>query len=230
MTPLYQFRILQTGELPLRPDGHVELRVEHRCTSVLVFPAGERASPDTCLATDPCFTDRGAVPAREAFEAAGVPMDRLRRAFVTHGHHDHLPRFPRGRGPGNVTLYPEGPPLPGLALVPLPGHSADMRALVFPSAEGEVWVVGDAVLDREWLEAWGFYWPNLYGPDEIVQHWRSVARLLRADAIVPGHGAPIRVTGELLDRLLADWDRAEYGERCPDVRAALEARRRAFAS
>jgi hypothetical protein len=80
------------------------------------------------------------------------------------------------------------------------------------------------VLDREWLLAWAYYWPNGYSREEIVQTWRSVAAVLRADVIVPGHGAPIDVTPELCDELCRGFDRAEHASECGDVRDRIRRR------
>ncbi len=51
-------------------------------------------------------------------------------------------------------------------------------------------------------------------------------RILQADTIVPGHGAPFSVTPDLIRRLLASFGDAPFHERCPDVRELLRKRLR----
>ena len=46
----------------------------------------------------------------------------------------------------------------------------DLVSLAFAGSSGaRVWVVGDAVLDEHWLQAWTYYWPNGYRSAEIVE-------------------------------------------------------------
>lgn len=225
--PRHHFRILQRGRLPLRPNRRIEPRTEHRCTSALVWPAGQDPSPDNALLTDPCFTDQGFAEAQQAANELGIDLSDVQRVFLTHGHHDHLLWFPAPvRWPTVETLSdPETQGCQGMTIVPCPGHSEDSCSLVFLDERGRsVWVAGDAVLDRDWLLAWGYFWPNLYGPAEIVQTWQSVARVLQADVILPGHGEAIEVTSEVLGLLRERFALAEYAERCPEIPALLERR------
>ena len=48
-TTRYEWTILQVGELPLRPDNRVDPGAEHRCTSVLIWPEGERPGHEPSL-------------------------------------------------------------------------------------------------------------------------------------------------------------------------------------
>jgi glyoxylase-like metal-dependent hydrolase (beta-lactamase superfamily II) len=222
----YQFRILQTGSLPLRPDGRRQPG-PHRCTSALVWPADEPPSPDNAVLTDPCFDRRGYAEACGVLGELGVSLAALRYVFLTHSHFDHLMSLPADAPRPAVDWAADvARGLPGFEAVPCPGHSDDSTALAFRDGSGRsVWVVGDAVLDREWLLAWRYYWPNGYSPEEVVQTWRSVADVLQADLIVPGHGEPIEVTPGLCEELAGSFDRAEHARRCGDV---LERIRRRF--
>jgi glyoxylase-like metal-dependent hydrolase (beta-lactamase superfamily II) len=88
-----------------------------------------------------------------------------------------------------------------------------------------VCVTSDAILNREWLVAWQYYWPNVYEVPEIVETWRSLAKILTtADTVIPGHGPPIRITRKLLRELIDKFPRAEYGSRCPKVVGVLTQR------
>ena len=77
-------------------------------------------------------------------------------------------------------------------------------ALVLNTKDGECWIVGDAIINKIWLIHWGYYWPNGYTTEQIVQTWRTVADILsKADVIVPGHGTPFRVTTSVIEEALA---------------------------
>jgi glyoxylase-like metal-dependent hydrolase (beta-lactamase superfamily II) len=225
--PRFDWRILQEGKLSIAldetpvPDGGY-------CTVTLIWPHGKMPSPDNAVLVDPCFVPAGYRRAAQEVEALGLSLPELARVFTTHLHGDHIPTVPRDvpsalfASPGLVRFYHAA----GIEAVHCPGHAPDLYSLVFhTAADGEVWVVGDAILNREWLEAWAYYWPNGYGPFEIVETWRSAARILsRADVIVPGHGPPIRVGRALLERLLAAFPATAHADRCPDVAEVLHAR------
>src|SRR5690242_15104516 len=95
--PAYRYAILQEGSLPLAHDGVIDTAREHRCTSALVWRADAPPSPANGLVTDPCFTAQGYEQAARVLHDLGVTLVDLGRAFITHGHHDHLPRVPTRR-------------------------------------------------------------------------------------------------------------------------------------
>ncbi len=221
----FQWAILQHGSLPLRPSGAISHAVEHRCTCVLVWPEKESPSPQNTVLADPCFTVDGYNAALGLLRRLHFSLEDAGWVFVTHQHMDHLPGWP-GEPPG-LRLRPFDPAAApaGLRAVLCPGHEADLHALAFRSdADEEVWIVGDAILDEEWLPTWGYYWPNGYGREEIIGTWRSVAKIVSsADIIVPGHGDPIRVTPFLVRELLERFPKALALE-CSEVISALESR------
>lgn len=223
----FHWQIVQEGSLPLRPDSRLFRTLEHRPTSTLLWPENELPTPDNTVLTDPHFTDASFGPTRQLLLQHNLTPTQIAWLFVTHEHGDHLPRFPESPAPAYRLMdwHPD-PPVPGLRMVPCPGHAADLYALVFTSVSDEhVWIVGDAILDEPWLRAWRYYWPNGYLPGEIIQTWRSVAAIFaEADVIVPGHGPPIRVTKDLVDCLIADFPRAEHASECPDVADQLQRR------
>ena len=224
----YEFRILQAGTLPLQPDGSVAVGTEHRCTSVLIWPANERPSRSNTICVDPCFTDEGfRQTAAPVLCQLGLSVSDLSYCFVTHEHRDHWPKFPTEQPDSlrPLPISPTGAGFPGLSTVPCPGHSPRLRALRLRSPENhDVWIVGDAVLNLEWLQAWGYYWPNFYDVAAIVKTWRSVATILEADIIMPGHGEPILVTADLMRQLLTSFGDAEFSSVCPEVSKRLEQR------
>ncbi len=225
--PRFHWRILQEGKLSISLDRKLVPGGGY-CTVSLIWPQDDPPSPENAVLIDPCFTPAGYQRALHEAESLGLSLAELERVFITHLHGDHMPSLPRYASgarfasPDLVRFFHA----PGVEAVHCPGHAPDLHSLVFRSGgDDEVWIVGDAVLNQEWLEAWAYYWPNGYGPYEVVETWHSVARILsRADVIVPGHGPPIRVDRALLVRLIAAFPAAPYADRCPDVGAALRAR------
>jgi glyoxylase-like metal-dependent hydrolase (beta-lactamase superfamily II) len=235
----YQWIVLQDGSLPLRPNRRVTA-VPHLCTATLVWPADEKPSAANSVVADPSFSDSGWQTAQQRLRDLGAGEDCLGYFFETHRHYDHLLQLPvpemrrmvddagtmSGRG-WRPREMEDQHPLPGVAVIPCTGHAPDLRALRFDTGTGQTWVVGDAILDRDWLAAWGYYWPNGYGVEAIVQTWHSVAQILEtADVVIPGHGAPILVDAELLRVLVSGFPRAAYANQCPEVADRLTRRLR----
>jgi glyoxylase-like metal-dependent hydrolase (beta-lactamase superfamily II) len=225
--PCCEWTILQSGHLPLRPDGAYQ-PVEHRATIPLIWPAGQPPAAASALLVDPCFTRSGYDEAAPVLARLGLSLDQIGWYFVTHDHFDHTLLLPRS-APG-FTARPFQPGkaglLEGVQAVSLPGHADDLQAVVFTGADGrQVWVAGDAILNEEWLRAWAFYWPNNYQAAEVAETWRSVARVVAlADVIVPGHGQPIPVTAALAADLLEAYPQARYASHCPEVGGILQRR------
>lgn len=215
MRQRFEYRVLQEGSIALKPDGQRIVSLEHRCTSVLIWPETEMPSSENTVLTDPCFTDKGFVYALQRLEELKLPFEKIGRIFVTHRHSDHCLSLPdRIFVPVFPCLRPRE--RAGLFSVPCPGHTACLKSLVFRSCSGEkIWIAGDAVLDEEWLRAWEFFWPNGYSPSSVIQTWHSVAQIItNADVIIPGHGKPFKVTLPLVKKLLRDFQHATYSAAC----------------
>ncbi len=221
----YQYRMLQTGTLPLSPGGAIDLSKEHRCTSVAIWPAAEPPLPAQTIFTDPNFTLAGKKEAQKHAAHIGLALDTMRVIFVTHRHRDHLPPDLKRE---TMHVFQKHVPaeFPGIAVEPCPGHAPDLHALIFRTTQHKtVWVVGDAVLNQEWLLAWGYFWPNRYTPAEIAETWRSVAKILaNADIVIPGHGDEILITLDLLSNVLTGFLAAPYAVMAPDVAPMLRQR------
>jgi glyoxylase-like metal-dependent hydrolase (beta-lactamase superfamily II) len=234
---LYQWLILQDGSLPLEPTGRRTSR-EHVCTSTLVWPAGSKPSPSNSVVVDPCFGVSGFQDAVSRLSELDVAFDCVGYYLETHEHFDHVIRLPEGHPLWKETRLvsvsqPGWKPLtevdlaslPGLQLVGCPGHAPDLQALRFDTIDGDTWVVGDAILSQSWLEAWMFFWPNMYEGVEIVATWRTVAAILEtANVVIPGHGPAIRVDAQLLKKLVDKFPRAMLARRCPEVQDMLRHR------
>jgi glyoxylase-like metal-dependent hydrolase (beta-lactamase superfamily II) len=224
----YSYVLLQNGMLPLAPDGTYDQSLEHRCTSVLIWPEDEQPFTSNTVLTDPCFTSQGFLYATEQLEQRSLSFLDIGRIFVTHRHRDHLPNLSYFIGRTRFKNFRTGATkaLSSIVIVPYPGHAPTLRGLVFcSSSHQKVGVVGDAVLDIDWLKAWGYYWPNGYQPREIVQTWESVAQiLLHTDLIIPGHGRPISVTASLVKELLSTFPSAEHANECQGVEQVLSNR------
>jgi glyoxylase-like metal-dependent hydrolase (beta-lactamase superfamily II) len=224
----YNWLIVQAGQLPFRPDHHIDYMVEHRCTSTLIWPDGAQAADDNTLITDPCFTADGFRQAVARLAGQGLSFHVISHAFATHPHGDHMPHLPAIAPPVRFRLlsFDEDKLPADLSVVRCPGHHPLLTTLVFTATDGQsVWAAGDAVLDEEWLRAWVYYWPNGYSPADVVETWRSTARIVAgADVIIPGHGPAIAVTADLGRDLLASFPAAPYADQCPDVADRLRAR------
>lgn len=229
MLSQFSWTILQSGQLPLQPDGSVRKELEHRCTTTLIWPAGALPQADNTLMIDPCFTLAGYTQAEQVLDQLGASIEDIGAVFVTHLHTDHLLRLPESvPSPRFRPFRPitRGEVFAAVEAEASPGHHPSQETLHFEDAEGKrVWVAGDAVLSAAWLREWAYFWPNGYGPLQIVETWRSIARIVsQADVIVPGHDAPLPVTVELVQHLLETFPQANYASRCPDVPATLQTR------
>lgn len=225
----YHYRILQRGTLPLSPEGAMDISIEHRCTSVVIWPAGESPLPARAIFTDPCFTTAGKKEAQKQVERIGLTLNAMRLIFVTHRHRDHLPTdFDRDTMHIFQTRIPAE--FPGLTTERCPGHAPDLHALIFRNIQEKiVWVVGDAILNRAWMLAWGYFWPNKYSRDEIAATWRSVAKIVaNADIVIPGHGDEIRMTPDVVEKMLNGFLNAPCAEMVPDVAITLRERLQRF--
>jgi len=222
---MYQYRILQRGMLPLSPDGAMDLSKEHRCTAVAIWPAHERPFPARTIFTDPSFTLAGKKDAQEHAARIGLTLDDMRTIFVTHRHRDHLPSNVE-HGATHIFQTRVPAEFPDIAVERCPGHAPDLHALIFRNPFNKmVWVAGDAVLNQEWLLAWGYFWPNRYSRDEIAETWRSVAKILsHADIVIPGHGDEILVTPDLLKDVLTGFLTAPYAAIAPEVSTTIRQR------
>lgn len=226
----YRYLILQTGSLPLTPDNRLQPAVEHRATSLLIWPAAEEPTAHNSLLVDPCFTPTGFKEAKTKLAELNLAFSDLNQLFITHRHHDHLPNLSLYLdSPPELTLFRENEagPLAGISTAPCPGHSPDMTALRFWGPdEQDTWVTGDAILNRAWLMAWAYYWPNRYSEREIIQTWQSVSQIIAgADLIIPGHGPPLVVTDALAKELRAAFAiSAAFAPKCPEVGTLLQNR------
>ncbi|MBC8871227.1 MAG: hypothetical protein H8E44_17510 [Planctomycetes bacterium] len=233
----YQWLILQGGSLPLRPDGRTEPQ-EHLCTSTLVWPADREPSFANSIVVDPCFGPSGFESVVRRLSDMDASFRDIGYCLETHQHYDHVSNLPTTRSlltegdseSANMARWVHvGPddsiPLPGIELISCPGHEPDLMALRFDALDGETWIVGDAILDQQWLLAWLFYWPNGYLKHEIVETWRTVAKILdTAQVVIPGHGPPIRVDADLLQTLIDRFPHAPYSDSCPEVAETLSDR------
>ena len=221
----YQWLILQDGSLPLKPDGR-RTTEEHACTSTLIWPAGTKPTRSNSILVDPCFTEAGWEEAARRLLEKDLGFDCIGFYFETHQHYDHVLRFPARalidqrpgfeyeRQLGWIPLtQDELRSFPGVGLVRCPGHSPDLQAIRCDTADRETWILGDAILDRQWLARWRFYWPNQYEASEVVETWRSIGMILEtAFVAIPGHGPPIHVDAELIQSLLDSFPGAFQSE------------------
>ena len=227
-TRRYNYVLLQNGTLPLSPEGTYNYSLEHRCTSVIIWPEDEQPSFNNTVAVDPCFTSQGFLYAAEQLEQLHLSFLDIGWVFVTHRHGDHLPNLTRFLGYIKYKKFRAGAnkAFASISNIRHPGHAPDLRVFAFrPTSRQTVCVTGDAILDERWLKAWRYYWPNGYTIPEIVQTWESVANIISyADLIIPGHGEPIPVTAALVQEVLAMFAHAKHASECQDVEQLLSNR------
>lgn len=224
----FNYAILQPGSIKVKPNGRLIPFVEHRSTSVILWPEDHSPSIENTILTDPCFTAEGYQYSIEILSELGMTFADIGYVFITHPHDDHIIRLPKGiLKPAFRRFNPSDDIWSSKIRTSFyPGHSADLQSLIFRSSSGEtVCIAGDAVLNEEWLRAWQYFWPNRYSQAEIIQTWKSVAAIVAsADVIVPGHGAPISVSASLIKELLSGFPSAQYSGRCEEVAHILEKR------
>lgn len=165
-------------EIPVRERGEATYRV-------YLFDVG------TPTLVDAGFEDTVDV-VRDACDDLGVAPERL---VVTHGDGDHVGGLPGLAAEFDLETYvPEGTDLPGgtaadhrygdrdeigdFEAVHLPGHSADMHALVDESHD--LAVLGDGVFgsDSRGLPPGYFVLPTAYYSDDLNAADESLERLL----------------------------------------------------
>jgi glyoxylase-like metal-dependent hydrolase (beta-lactamase superfamily II) len=167
------------------------------CTSTLI-----RA--DGCnILVDPSLPSPGMEAALDG--CTGIKPTQVDIVYITHCHGDHftgLNVFSNAKwlcAPEEVTQIRSQLPesdagrmqpaddeiVPGVRLIPLPGHTLGLAGLTFESVDGIVAVVGDAVMTRDFFNDRRGYFNSV----DKEQSSRSIELLaVSADIIVPGHG------------------------------------------
>ena len=149
------------------------------------------------------------------FDGCGLHADDIQYTYSTHYHYDHqvelktfanavwcMPRadlsylnthfhelsgiWPRLTREQVERLVPaEEHLVPGLTMIPLPGHTEGLNAYLFDAAEGKVICTGDCVMTQEFFqhgESYFFGWNTV----QCAQSLRGLRG--KADVIIPGHG------------------------------------------
>ena len=142
-------------------------------------------------------------------QRAGLSLSAVDTVFLTHFHGDHrvgLDAFPQARwcmARTEHALWDARQPigslehdllqrvtaietllLPGIALLPTPGHTLGHTSLRFTSAGLQVVVAGDAVMTRDFFQARAVY----FNTEDVPTAIRSLDHIAAlADIVVPGH-------------------------------------------
>ena len=165
------------------------------CTSTLIeTPQGAR------ILVDPAVS--GAALAQVLDERCGLRPEAVDYVYVTHRHGDHyvgmadLPRAVWLAAPGDAgeirralpqhadRIFDAGAEIvPGVQVLPLPGHTPGLAGLLFASEDGMV--AGDSVMTRDFFKDRRGY----YNSADFAASARSIDLLMeKADIVVPGHG------------------------------------------
>lgn len=167
------------------------------CTSTLIeTPQGAR------ILVDPAVS--GAALAQVLDERCGLRPEAVDYVYVTHRHGDHyvgmadLPRAVWLAAPGDAgeirralpqhakRIFAAGAEIvPGVQVLPLPGHTPGLAGLLFASEDGMVAVAGDSVMTRDFFKDRRGY----YNSADFAASAHSIDLLMeKADIVVPGHG------------------------------------------
>ena len=167
------------------------------CTSTLIeTPQGAR------ILVDPAVS--GAALAQVLDERCGLRPEAVDYVYVTHRHGDHyvgmadLPQAVWLAAPGDAgeirralpqhakRIFAAGAEIvPGVQVLPLPGHTPGLAGLLFASEDGMVAVAGDSVMTRDFFKDRRGY----YNSADFAASARSIDLLMeKADIVVPGHG------------------------------------------
>ena len=167
------------------------------CTSTLI-----ETSQGARILVDPAVS--GAALAQVLDERCGLRPEAVDYVYVTHRHGDHyagmadLPRAVWLAAPGDAgeirralpqhadRIFAAGAEIvPGVQVLPLPGHTPGLAGLLFASEDGMVAVAGDSVMTRDFFKDRRGY----YNSADFAASARSIDLLMeKADSVVPGHG------------------------------------------
>ncbi|MFC1678784.1 MBL fold metallo-hydrolase [Elusimicrobiota bacterium] len=149
----------------------------------------------------------------------GIDPTAINKIFLTHAHADHcrgaerfdaelfchhiaLDAFP-SRLKKRLTPLDDGHAIfPTTRLMHTPGHTRGHCSILHSSANGSVNVAicGDAIINLDWLPHVWQHNSDFFSADEVG---KSAAKLLDADIVLPGHGAPFISTDRLKKLLQA---------------------------
>lgn len=167
------------------------------CTSTLI-----ETTQGARILVDPAVS--GAALAQVLDERCGLRPEAVDYVYVTHRHGDHyvgmadLPRAVWLAAPGDAgeirralpqhakRIFAAGAEIvPGVQVLPLPGHTPGLAGLLFASEDGMVAVAGDSVMTRDFFKDRRGY----YNSADFAASARSIDLLMeKADIVVPGHG------------------------------------------
>lgn len=193
----YKYKIIQKGSLPVHFDGRVNHNLPHRSTSTLVYrEINNEIDKAFLLLVDPGWVLRSEMEkAAEKLRDLKIDIHEINYLFLTHSHYDHRcglrymksSRFLKSINP--QFLIKSG--ITQLEIIQTPGHSYDSRSLIIHS-DKKIAIVGDAIINNEYLELGGYYYPNNYNSIEIKITRQTMRHLIdQYDVIIPGHGDAI---------------------------------------
>lgn len=167
------------------------------CTSTMI-----RTESGKHILVDPAVSGQELV--RVLDERCGMGPEQVDYVYITHHHGDHyvglrdLPEAVWLVAPDEAELvrrelpeysgriYPAGEEIvPGIRVIPLPGHTMGLCGLLFESRDGTVAVAGDSVMTRDFFRDRRGYYNSI---DQEASA-RSIDYLGKeADLVIPGHG------------------------------------------
>jgi len=174
------------------------------CTSVMVRGKDTEGKPYV-LIIDPTVRLKTEDYDFDINRRTGLHLKDVTHCFVTHHHFDHyeaLPYFPGAKWMAESTVADiikqenkidvstmigiNGEFLPGIAAVPLPGHTDNIHGVAFLHNNKKVLIAGDAVMSRHHFQ----YETTDFQPDPGKQKVAAeTIKMMKEnyDIVVPGH-------------------------------------------
>ncbi len=197
-----KYKILIHGSLPVDANLKYHGDIPHICTSTLIYKIKDNTIiKDSLVLCDPAWIDsQYEDQIRQNLHSLDLTFADINYVFVSHEHMDHCLALHSSSllnsairlTQKNIYLIKD------LSIRSAPGHTHDSLILFFKSEDIKTAVVGDAIINEEYLLNWEVYRPNGYSEKEIKQTRKTMNYLIKHfSVIIPGHGDAIYVNKEL---------------------------------
>ena len=191
------YKILYEGTLPRDPHGNWNSNILHRCTTALIYcMKNEEIDKSSTILTDPGWTDNDEeLKIINGLEKIDLSFEDIEYVFITHAHNDHICGIMNCSAIENAKILMKDSEIMNrfpLEIFSTPGHSPDSRTLCFQCDKKYTAVVGDAVINEDYLINQEIYRPNGYTGKEEKQTIETMQFIKdKFDVIIPGHGKAI---------------------------------------
>ncbi len=184
----------ETADLPPRGDPST-------CTSTMIRGIDESGMPYV-LIVDPTLRQKAEDYYFDINRRTGLKAEDVTHCFITHAHYDHqvgVNYFPNATWyaaievseelkrsvymDGNKVIGVSGEFLPGVCIIPLPGHTLNLHGVAFLLDGQRIVVAGDGVMTKNHF----INSTSMYEADSKIAAITIEMLKRTADVIVPGH-------------------------------------------